>query len=242
MRISLPFRPSLWPTMFTLPAVLFMAGLSIWQIDRLQWKSELIADRKARMAAEEVALPPAGSDLKAFEFRRTAITGAFRHDLEMLLGARSLRGNVGYHLVTPFSLETGESVFVNRGFVPQAARDAAAREAGQIAGTATIQGVIRRPQARAWMQPENEPERGQWFYMDLAAMAKASGIDARTDLYIEAGPAENPGGLPMGGQTKIDLPNDHLQYAITWALLAAALIVIYVVYHLKLEREKRGQG
>jgi surfeit locus 1 family protein len=69
-------------------------------------------------------------------------------------------------------------------------------------------------------------------------MVAASGVQARTDLYLDAGPEPVPGGFPIGGQTRIDLPNDHLQYAITWALLAIALAVIYVVYHLKLERER----
>ena len=55
-------------------------------------------------------------------------------------------------------------------------------------------------------------------------------------MFLDAGPAPNPGGIPIGGQTKVELPNDHLQYAITWDFLAVALAVIYVVYHLKLGR------
>jgi surfeit locus 1 family protein len=78
-----------------------------------------------------------------------------------------------------------------------------------------------------------------WFFVDLPAMKAASGVDLRTDLYVDAGPAGNPGKYPVGGQTRIEMPNDHLQYAITWGLLAAALAVIYVLYHLKLERERR---
>jgi surfeit locus 1 family protein len=92
------------------------------------------------------------------------------------------------------------------------------------------------------MQPENEPERGHWFYLDLSAMAQSAGVPARRDLYVEAGPAANPGGFPIGGQARVNLPNDHLQYAVTWALLAAALVVIYVAYHLKLEREQKAKA
>ena len=54
-------------------------------------------------------------------------------------------------------------------------------------------------------------------------------------FYAEAGPAPNPGGFPVGGQANTDLPNDHLQYAITWYSLAAALAVFYV---LLLRRER----
>jgi surfeit locus 1 family protein len=62
--------------------------------------------------------------------------------------------------------------------------------------------------------------------MDPAAMAPGS-----LPFYVDAAAVPNPGGWPKGGVTRLRLPNDHLQYAITWYALAAALLVIYVVYH-----------
>jgi surfeit locus 1 family protein len=50
-------------------------------------------------------------------------------------------------------------------------------------------------------------------------------------VIVEVDATPNPGGWPKGGQTIVTLPNDHLQYAITWFLLAAALVVIYFAYH-----------
>jgi surfeit locus 1 family protein len=61
-------------------------------------------------------------------------------------------------------------------------------------------------------------------------MAAAAGLTRVRPVFVEAGPAPNPGGLPIGGQTQADLPNDHLQYAITWYSLAAALAVIYALF------------
>jgi surfeit locus 1 family protein len=65
-----------------------------------------------------------------------------------------------------------------------------------------------------------------WFWMDPAAMASGA-----LPFYVDAGAAPNPGGWPKGGVTRLQLPNDHLQYALTWYALAAALLVIYLVYH-----------
>lgn len=76
--------------------------------------------------------------------------------------------------------------------------------------------------------PENDPARNSWFYVDLAAMAKAAAIVHVLPFYLDADASPNPGGWPQGGQTETDLPNNHLQYALTWFALAAALIVIYV--------------
>jgi surfeit locus 1 family protein len=242
MLAKLRFRPTLWPTLFTVPAVVVMIGLCIWQMQRLYWKEGLIADREARVAAEPVALPAPGADPMALEYRRVRLEGAFLHDKELFLGARSLNGNVGYHVLTPFALADGAFVLVDRGWVPVARKAPDRRVEGQVPGRQVVEGVARVPPGKAWMQPDNEPAKNVWFYVDLPAMATASGVALRTDLYVDAGPAENPGGYPVGGQTRIELPNDHLQYAITWGLLAAALAVIYVLYHLKLERERRQTG
>jgi surfeit locus 1 family protein len=59
-------------------------------------------------------------------------------------------------------------------------------------------------------------------------MARQSGIaeDKLVPFFIDADKTANPGGLPIGGVTIIDLPNSHLQYAVTWYGLAATLVAI----------------
>lgn len=237
---KLRFRPTLWPTLFTVPALLMMIGLCVWQVQRLYWKEGLIAERQARVAEAAIPLPAAGGDPGAFEFRKVRLAGSFQHDKELYLGARSLNGNPGYQILTPFTLADGQVVLVNRGWVPLERKLPAQRADGQVAGPVAVEGLVRLPRDKAFMQPDNEPQHNMWFFIDLPAMATHATLPLRTDLYVDAGPAENPGGYPLGGQTRLELPNDHLQYALTWGLLALALIVIYVVYHLKLERERRS--
>ncbi len=240
MLSKLRFRPTLWPTLFSVPAFIVMIGLCVWQVQRMHWKEGLIAEREARVTAAPVALPAAGAgDVAGMEYRRVRLEGAFLHDQELYLGARSLNGNPGYHVLTPFALAEGGAVLVDRGWIPIERKPPETRAEGQVAGAQALDGIVRLPPDRAWMQPDNEPANNMWFYVDLPAMAAASGAALRTDLYVDAGPAENPGGYPVGSQTRIELPNDHLQYAVTWGLLAAALAVIYVLYHLKLERERK---
>ena len=236
MLSKLRFRPTLWPTLISVPAFMVLVGLCVWQVQRLYWKQELISERETRVAAEPIALPApsgqsGGADLAGIEFRRVRLEGAFAHDKEMFLGARSLNGNAGYQVLTPFVLNGGGIVLVNRGWIPVERKPPNSRPEGQVVGTQTLDGIVRLAHGKAWMQPDNEPDRNMWFYVDLPAMAAASAVDFRTDLYVDAGPAENPGKYPVGGQTRIELPNDHLQYAITWYALAIALAVIYVVYH-----------
>jgi surfeit locus 1 family protein len=220
----------------SVPGVLALLALGTGQVQRLQWKEALIAERAARVAAEAVAVPPPGAALDeaqmaALDYRRAAATGVFLHERELYLAARSLKGEPGYHVVTPMRQATGGVLLVDRGWVPVDRKDPMSRLEGQIGGSVTVEGLLRRPGRRNWLVPDNEPAKNAWYWTDLPAMAAAAaGDEAVAPLILDAGPAENPGGLPQGGQTRVQLPNDHLQYAITWYALAMALAVIYVLY------------
>ncbi len=225
------FRLTLVPTLVTVPAVLAMLGLGTWQVERLEWKRELIASRTAHVTAPPIALPEAGADGAELEFHRVRLTGAFLHDREMYLGARSLNGNVGYHVVTPLERNDGSHVLVDRGWVPLERKAPETRPLGQLQGQVTVEGVIRTGGRKGRFVPDNVPEENFWFYVDVAAMAAHAGLGALPPFYVEAVAADVPGGLPIGGQARINIPNDHLEYAITWYALALALVVIYLLYH-----------
>ena len=232
------FRPTLWPTVFTIPALILLLGLGTWQVERLHWKEGLIAERTARSTGAPIALPPDDADAKGYDFTKTQVTGHFLNDKEMFLAARSLNGNVGYQVVTPFLLSSGRAILVNRGWIPDDRKAPASRSAGELQGTVTVDGLLRGSQAQSWLVPDNEPQNNVWFYVDVPAMAKWAGLsNAHSAYYVEAGPAPNPGGLPIGGQSHIDLPNNHLQYAITWYSFAVSLSVIYFLYHRNLARD-----
>lgn len=226
-------RPQLWPTLFTIPAVIVLLGLGTWQVQRLFWKEALIAERQAGLAAPVTPWIEAEPRLKELLWHRVSATGRFRHDSELILAARSMNGNPGYHIVTPLAIAGGGPVLlVDRGLVPLERKEPGRRAAGQVEGDVSVTGVLRPTQQPSWLTPDNQPEDNFWFFLDLPAMAQAAGLDgAVTAAYLEADGTPNPGGFPIGGQTRVTLPNDHLQYAITWYALALALAVIYILYH-----------
>lgn len=230
MQKLLGFRPTLWPTLFSVPAILILCGLGVWQLERLAWKRGIIEAIETRAGAEPVELPPLASIRpEAEEYRRFRVTGELLHEKEIHLLSHTHRGNLGYQLIVPLRRADGSHVLVNRGWVPADRRDPASRPETRVAGTVSVTGHLRRGWVQGWFVPDNEPARNQWFFADLEAMTRQMGIDA-PPFFIEAGPTP-PGELPIGGQTRLKVPNNHLQYALTWFGFALILCVIYILYH-----------
>lgn len=223
------FRPRPVPTLIAGIGIVLLLALGTWQLFRLAEKNAINAFRAERAAAAAVPLPARIDDVAAWEFRRVSVTGTFDHRHELHVNARSQRGNTGYDIVTPLRRADGPPVLVNRGWVPYSRKDAAARAEGQLAGPVTVEGILRTEPRKGWLMPTNSAQRNEWFWFDLPAMKQAAAVPDAAPFYIEAGPAPNPGGFPIGGQTMVQLPSNHLQYAITWYALAIALGVIYVV-------------
>ncbi len=230
------FSPTLWPTLITVPTLIALIALGLWQLERLEWKESLIFERQSRSQAPAAHLPDGLDQPHGLEFQAVRVRGRLLHDNELYLAARALNGRVGLHVVTPLALDDGRILLVNRGWIPEGRRGPATRPEGQVRGDLELTGLVRLPgwKGPTWLVPDNQPDENIWFWVDPPAMAEAAGLQSViSEVYVDAGPAENPGGLPVGGQTRIELPNDHLQYALTWFALALSLAVIYVIYHLR---------
>jgi len=232
------FTPAFWPTAISVPCFIAALGLGTWQVERLQWKEGLIAERTAQLSAPPLLLPERiQPGDPALDFRHVRLEGRFRHERELYLAARSLRGNTGWDVITPLERPDGSTVLVDRGWVPPESKPPSMRAAGQIAGPVTIEGVARTRFHKGYFQPDNEPDKNVWFWIDLDAMAKWAGI-AALPVLVQSDAVDLPGGLPKGGQIRVDLINNHLSYIVTWYSAALAIAVIYVLWHRGREREK----
>lgn len=230
-----------WRTML-IPAVLaflVLIGLGTWQIQRKAWKEGLIAALDAQLAAPAVALPPSTSwptlDRSKDEYRRVTFSATFENSKEVFVFAApsTFRPDVsgpGYWVFTPARLADGKIVLVNRGFVPDDRRDAKSRVAGQVNGPVEIVGSMRWPGSRHWFTPIDEPAKNLWFTADPQAMAAAKGLGAVAPFYIEQESPVPPGGLPKPGKLMVTLPDNHLQYALTWYGLALVLVIWFAVW------------
>jgi surfeit locus 1 family protein len=212
-------------------SLVILLGLGSWQVDRLIWKQDLIESRQAQAEMPPIAVPTDTVLDPELGFRAAYAEGRFLNDQEKYLMARTRRGNVGFQVITPLEQEDGRVIMVNRGWVPTDNRDPATRPESLIEGPVKVTGFLRLPAEKHWAQPENDPLKNQWFYVDVDHMAEDTGAELASPYYLELDETPVPGGLPIGGQAKVSLPNNHLEYAITWYSLALTLIVIFVMYH-----------
>lgn len=212
-------------------AFFILMALGTWQVYRLQWKEGLLADIDARTMAQPVTLAEMEqrfAEGAGVEYWPVEVTGTFHHAGERHFFS-TWKGQSGFNVYTPLMLDDGRVVFINRGFVPYDRKDAATRADGQIAGPVEIAGLARDPlrEKPSFIVPENEPGKNVFYWKDIAAMSATADLPKGSEIvpfFVDAGGAPNPGGLPVGGVTLIDLPNNHLQYAVTWYGLAAALV------------------
>nr|WP_153367510.1 SURF1 family protein [Rhizobium sp. ICMP 5592] len=220
--------------MILLVALAILLVLGTWQVERLHWKEGLLADIAERQSAPPVplsaieAMAASGGDI---EYRVVTATGHYLNDKERHFFT-TYEGDAGYHVYTPLQLADGRYLFVNRGFVPDVDKAPEKRMQGQLTGEQTVTGLARAKLAgQPSGIPDNDLAKDIFYWKDLDAMAASDGLpkDKVLPFFVDAGKAPNPGGLPIGGVTIVDLPNSHLQYAVTWYGLAAALVVIVAI-------------
>ncbi|UWU14954.1 SURF1 family protein [Rhizobium sullae] len=216
-------------------ALAILISLGTWQVERLYWKESLIADIAERRASAPVPLADiermlaSGADI---EYRPVTATGRYVNDKERHFFA-TWRGRTGYYVYTPLEVAGGRYLFVNRGFVPFENKEPEKRMQGQLTGEQTVAGLARNklPGKPSWVVPENDVAKNIFYWKDLDVMATSTGLDKANvvPFFVDADSTPNPKGLPIGGVTEVDLPNNHLQYAFTWYGLAAVLVVIVVI-------------
>jgi surfeit locus 1 family protein len=199
-------------------------GLGVWQVERLQWKLDLIARVDARIHAAPSPAPAiAGPD---DEYRRVSASGQFLNDREALVQAVTERG-AGVWVLTPLKMADGRVLLVNRGFVPADKKDPASHAAPSA--PATITGLLRLSEPKGGFLRSNDPKADRWFSRDVAAIAESRDIRNVAPYFVDADATPNPGGYPIGGLTVVSFPNNHLQYALTWFAMAILSVVAGVI-------------
>ena len=166
-----------------LPITAFALGT--WQVQRLGWKTDLIAKFEDRLVQPPLPLPPRIdlSAVEAFDYRRVTASGHFRHDQEMLIGPRLHDGIDGFLVITPLERKgQGSTILVNRGWISRKFEKQSSRQGALPTGIVTVEGLLRVPWKKNMFTPENQPELNRFYFPDVQQMA---GLTGSQPIWVE---------------------------------------------------------
>lgn len=215
---------------YIMAAVMFAAllGLGLWQMQRLEWKESLLSQIEARMAMDAERIVDKIDAPQEWEYRRVTLNGKYVNHRPLLIQPRTHKGQNGYHVIMLFDIYKGGAVFVNRGWVPQ---DYPQKQLNVPSLRRTIEGVVQLP-FKGTFTPENDPDKGYWYWPDIQAMAKKIGAENPLPVVVTL-PAQEAGVYPTGYDVTANLRNNHRLYAIFWFSMALVLVVVFVMYQKK---------
>ena len=224
-------------TLFALAAFSILIALGGWQLQRRDWKNDLIGRFEQALSRPPIPYEPPqpNANEQQREFKRVTAAGAFddARTVRMLVPPPEIiraqtQDGFGYLLFTP--LKTGDvTVFVNRGFEPGNFASDGAPPARQ----ATVTGILRASQPSDWITPAPDLSKRLFFSADIPEMAKEADLTGPGTViseYIEAEPSPEASEWPKARDPRellAAIPNRHLEYALTWFGLAAALAGVY---------------
>ena len=246
-------RLYLIPTLICLPVFTFLLSLGNWQMERLTWKKSLIEVIEARLAAPLQNIPESGEckNLSSddYVYQPVFLKGVFDHQAEQFWFVHHEKFGPGYQVITPFVIGGERIVMVNRGYIPASQQAPVTRQDGQISGEVRLEGLMVWPGERNIFEPPNEPDNNLWFVKDINAMAKNAGYEDNSWLIapffvdsLETPENVYPVQAPIGGQTRVNLPNRHLEYVVTWYGLALALVIVYVQWLIKQTNRAKSEN
>ncbi|WP_225561767.1 SURF1 family protein [Rhodanobacter sp. DHB23] len=220
-------------------------GLGTWQVHRLAWKTALIAHTNERVHAPPVPAPGradwSGITAANAEYRHVQLSGTWVPGRQTRVWTATDAGG-GYWILTPLRRDDGSIVLVNRGFAPDGWCDFKGHCPAAPTGEVTVTGLLRISEPSG-LVPRNDPATDSWYTRDVAAIARARGLTDVAPYFVDAAatPGADASAWPRGGMTVIQFPNHHLNYLITWYLLAlmvlgAAGYVIRDEYRLRKRR------
>lgn len=219
------------PLLTGLIGTAILVGLGTWQMQRLEWKQGILTQIESRIGGDPAPLPATG-DPERDRYQPVMLNGTIDTDELYVLVSQKQVG-AGYRVISPFVTDDGRRIMLDRGFIPVADRDLA-RQGGEK----EITGNLHWPDDRTSATPENDIAGNIWFARDIDAMSEVLDTEPLLVIARNMSPAD-PGVTPLPVDTS-GIPNDHLQYAITWYSLAVVWLIGTIALVMRLRQTKEG--
>ena len=216
-------RSSLFQLFVILFITLFCA-LGTWQLYRLQWKTELISEITFGLDSTPIKY----SNTLKKNYQRVVSEGRFNFEDQIYLYSLNESGKPGYDVITPYNTLKNENVLVNRGWINKDLKGNA--EINLKENKVKITGLLREIYKANIFKPKNDLKNNIWFSLDANDLKELTGKQFSNYMIFLEKPKNK---VPVPKKISIDVPNNHLKYAITWYSIAISILFYYLYFRRK---------
>ena len=211
--------------LFVILFVTIFCALGTWQLYRLQWKLELISEITFGLDSRPIEY---SNSIKK-NYQRVIVKGKFNFDKQIYLYSLNDNGKPGYDVITPFRTNKNENVLVNRGWIKKELKNNPIINKNIEDGQKII-GLLRKIYKPNIFKPDNDLKNNIWFSINLEDLKVTSGERFNEFvIFLE----DNQAKTPIPRKISIDVPNNHLKYAITWYAISISIIFYYLYFRRK---------
>ena len=209
--------------LFVVFFIILFCTLGTWQLYRLQWKMELISEITFGLNSTPIKYT---NNIKK-NYQRVTSEGEYNFEDQIYLYSLNEKGKPGYDIITPFKTSINENILVNRGWVDKKLKGL---EVINLDKKVKITGLLRKIYKPNMFKPENDIKNNIWFSINVNDLEKFTEITFPDYVIF----LENPDiKVPLPKKITIDVPNNHLKYAITWYSIAISILLYYLYFRKK---------
>ena len=207
-------------SIFVFTVITLFCFLGTWQLYRLQWKQVLIGEISSGLKSPPIKY----SVLINKNYQRVVLAGVYNFKNQIYLYSLNKKGQPGFDVITPFQTLEGENVLINRGWIRKELKN---KPEINLIENNKIQGLLRRNTKKNIFKPKNNIRENIWFSINLMDVKKMTGENF-TDfiVYLE----DEKINAPSPKKISIDLPNNHLKYAITWYSISISIFFYFLYF------------
>jgi surfeit locus 1 family protein len=200
--------------------IILFCSLGTWQLYRLQWKQDLISEISSGLQSSPIKY----SKTINKNYQRVVLNGLYNFKNQIYLYSLNEKGQPGFDVITPFITLEGDNVLINRGWIKKEQKNSL--DINSIK-TNKIKGLLKKNAKKNIFKPDNDIKANIWFSINLIDIKKLTGKNFTNFIvYLE----DSKVNTPAPKKISIDVPNNHLKYAITWYSISISILFYFLYF------------
>jgi len=207
-------------SIFVFTFITLFCVLGTWQLYRLQWKQELINQISIGLNSTPIKYSKSVNK----NYQRVVLIGNYNFKNQIYLYSLNEKGQPGFDVITPFETFDKDNILVNRGWIEKEMKNNP-----EINSTSSnrIQGLLRKIVKKNMFKPENDIQKNIWFSVDLNQIQETTGKNFNNFvIFLE----DKTISSPTPKKITVDVPNNHLKYAITWYSISISILFYFLYF------------